>query len=42
MCIRCRGNSFTEPLPSNIDMQTRWWETFMKYTAQISLGAIIY
>jgi hypothetical protein len=25
MCIRCRGNIFTEPLPSNIHIQTDWW-----------------
>jgi hypothetical protein len=47
VCIRCRGNSFTELLPSN-DLggytyrHTDWWEGFMKYTFEMGSGAMIY
>jgi hypothetical protein len=46
MCIRCRGNVFTEPLPSNdrgyTCRHTDWWEVFMKYAVEIDSGAMIY
>jgi hypothetical protein len=45
-CIRCRGNVFTEPLPSNnrwIHIQTRsYWEGFMKYATEMGSRVMIY
>jgi hypothetical protein len=39
-CISCRGNMFTEPLPSNDsrDRHTDGWEGFMKYAIEMGLG----
>jgi hypothetical protein len=45
MCIRCRGNVFTEPLPSSdrdIHTDIDWWERFMIYAVGMGLGAMIY
>jgi hypothetical protein len=44
MCIRCSGNVFTEPLPSNDrrDSHADWWEGFIKYTVEMNTGAMIY
>jgi hypothetical protein len=46
MCIRYRGNVFTEPLPSNdkgIHIQThRPMGGFMKYAVEMGSGAMIY
>jgi hypothetical protein len=45
-CFRCRGNVFTEPLPSNereIDWRhTAWWEGFMKHAVEMGSDAMIY
>jgi hypothetical protein len=38
ICILCRGNVFTEPLPRNdgrLQRHTNWWEVFTKYTVEI-------
>jgi hypothetical protein len=45
VCICCRGNVFTEPLPSNdrgIHIQAYWWKGFMKYAEEMGSGAMIY
>jgi hypothetical protein len=45
-CIRCHGNVFTEPLPSNDRgykyRHTDWWEGFMKYANEMGSAAMIY
>jgi hypothetical protein len=45
MCIRCRCNIFTEPLPSNDRMDTYtdtdWWEGFMKCAVETGSAAMI-
>jgi hypothetical protein len=42
----CRGNVFSEPLPSNNSgctcRHTDWWEGFMKYAIGMGSGAMIY
>jgi hypothetical protein len=41
----CRGNIFTEPLPSNdrgLHIYTDWWEGFMKYAVKMASGGMIY
>jgi hypothetical protein len=43
--IRCRGNVFTESLPSNdmgTDVHTDWWEEFMKYAIYMGSVTMIY
>jgi hypothetical protein len=44
-CILCRGNVFTEPLPSNDRGYTYgygdWWKRFMKYAIQMGSGVMI-
>jgi hypothetical protein len=44
--IRCCGNVFTEPLPSNdmgyIYRHTDWWEGLMKHAVKMASGAMIY
>jgi hypothetical protein len=42
VCIRCRCNVFTKPLPSNDKGDTDKWEGFMKYAVEMGSGAIIY
>jgi hypothetical protein len=32
----------TDPLPSNGETQTDWWERFMKYAVEMDSGAMIY
>jgi hypothetical protein len=45
-CIRCRGDDFTEQLPSNrmkdTHTNTDWRKGFMKYVVEMGSGAIIY
>jgi hypothetical protein len=44
LCIRCHGNVFALPLPSKdrgIQIQTHWWEGFMKYAVEMGSGAAI-
>jgi hypothetical protein len=42
MCILCRGDFFTEPLPSDYrGIHRDWWEEFMKYNVEIDSGAVI-
>jgi hypothetical protein len=44
-CVRCRGNVFTKPLPSNdkehIHTDTDWWEGFTKYAVEMGSSATI-
>jgi hypothetical protein len=46
MCIRCRGDDFTELLPSSdrgaTHTDTDSWEGFMKYAAEIGSGVMIH
>jgi hypothetical protein len=45
VCILCCGNVFTEPLPRKVrrlQRHTNWWEVFMKYAAEMGLGAMMY
>jgi hypothetical protein len=39
-CICCRGNVFSEPLPSSSRLY--WWKGFMKYAVEMGSGAMIY
>jgi hypothetical protein len=41
VCIHCRWNVFTEPLPSN-HAHTDWWEGFMEYAGEMGSGAVTY
>jgi hypothetical protein len=42
--MRCRGNIFTEPLPSNDrrNKQIYRWEGFLKYAVEMGSVVIIY
>jgi hypothetical protein len=45
--IRCRGNFYAEPLPSNdrrgyTQRHTDWWEGFMKYAVEMGSCAMMY
>jgi hypothetical protein len=42
LCIRCRGNVFTNPLPSNDRGIHRLWEGFINYAVKMGSGAMIY
>jgi hypothetical protein len=45
VCIRSRGNIFTEPMPSNDSEKhshTDWWEGLTKYVVEMGLGATLY
>jgi hypothetical protein len=48
VCIRYRGNVFTESLPRNDTRNTHtyrhtdWWERFMKQAVEVGSGVIIY
>jgi hypothetical protein len=42
VCIRCPGDVFTKPLPSNIHILTDWWKAFIKYAVEVDSGAMIY
>jgi hypothetical protein len=43
VCVRCCVDDvITEPLRSTTDTNTDWWEGFMKYSAEMEPGAVIY
>jgi cytochrome c oxidase assembly factor CtaG len=46
VCIRCRGNVYTEPLPTNYreytHKHTDWLEVLMKYTVEMGSCVMLY